>query len=97
MVKFEFRNPTRIVFGEGQIAALQNLIPMGTRVLLLYGGGSIKRNGVYNQVLAALEGCKLAEFAGIEVNPHYETILKAAEVARQANVGIILAVLAAAR
>jgi NADP-dependent alcohol dehydrogenase len=92
MVKFEFRNPTRIVFGEGQIAALQYLIPVGTRVLLLYGGGSIKRNGVYNQVLAALEGCKLAEFAGIEVNPHYETILKAAEVARQANVGIILAV-----
>jgi NADP-dependent alcohol dehydrogenase len=66
MVKFEYRNPTHILFGEGQIAELKGLIAPGARVLLLYGGGSIKRNGIHNQVLAALNGCVVTEFGGIE-------------------------------
>lgn len=92
MVKFEYRNPTHILFGEGKMAALNSLIPTEARVLLLYGGGSIKRNGVYDQVLAALADHEVTEFGGIEVNPHYETILRAAEVARQARSDIILAI-----
>lgn len=92
MMKFELKIPTRIVFGEGQIAALQRLVPAGTRVLLLYGGGSIKKNGVYDQVMAALGECVVTEFGGIEVNPHYETIMKAAHAARQAKCDVILAV-----
>ena len=92
MVKFEYRNPTHILFGEGQIAALKALIAPGARVLLLYGGGSIKRNGVYDQVLATLDSCQVTEFGGIEVNPHYETVLKAAGLAREVASDIILAV-----
>ncbi|WP_204326875.1 iron-containing alcohol dehydrogenase [Rhizobium lusitanum] len=92
MLKFEFKNPTRIVFGEGQIAALRSLILPGRRVFILYGGGSIKRNGVYDQVVHALAGYTLTEFGGIEVNPHYETILRAAEAARTSDADLILAV-----
>jgi NADP-dependent alcohol dehydrogenase len=91
-MKFELRIPTRIVFGEGQIAALERLIPAGTRVLLLYGGGSIKRNGVYDAVKAALGRCTVTEFGGIEVNPEYDTIMKAATAVRKADCDMILAV-----
>ena len=92
MMKFELKNPTHIVFGEGQIAALARLVKPKTRVLMLYGGGSIKQNGVYDQVMLALAGRAVAEFGGIEVNPHYETILAAAAVARRADSELILAV-----
>ncbi|MGN6102582.1 MAG: iron-containing alcohol dehydrogenase [Devosia sp.] len=92
MVSFELMNPTRIVFGEGQITRLRELVAPGTRVLLLYGGGSIKRNGVYDQVMAALDSCEVMEFGGIEVNPHYETILMAADCARKGGSQMILAV-----
>ena len=92
MVRFELINPTRIVFGAGQVGALARLVRPGTRILLVYGGGSIKRNGVYDQVIAALNGCQVVEFGGIEVNPHYETILDAAAVARETDTELILAV-----
>jgi NADP-dependent alcohol dehydrogenase len=91
-VTFRLCNPTEIVFGSGQIAALADLVAPRTRVLLLYGGGSIKRNGVYDQVKAATQKCEVTEFGGIEVNPLYETILRAAEVARKAKTELILAV-----
>jgi NADP-dependent alcohol dehydrogenase len=91
-MKFELQIPTRIVFGEGQIAALERLVPSSTRVLLLYGGGSIKRNGVYDAVKTALARCAVTEFGGIEVNPEYDTIVKAAAVTRWANADMILAV-----
>lgn len=91
-MQFELKNPTHIVFGEGQIGALSRLVPTGTKVLVLYGGGSIKKNGVYDQVMAALAGCTVTEFGGIEVNPHYETILGAAAEAREAGSELILAV-----
>jgi len=91
-MRFELRNPTHIFFGEGQIAELARLVAPQTRVLLLYGGGSIKRNGVHDEVMCALEGSIVTEFGGIEVNPHYETIQKAATVARAARSELVLAV-----
>ena len=62
MNNFEFRNPTRLVFGKGQIARLSDLVGKDKKVLLTYGGGSIKRNGVYEQVIAALKGREITEF-----------------------------------
>lgn len=91
-MRFDLCIPTRIVFGEGQIGALGTLVAPGTKVLLLYGGGSIRRNGVYDQVLAALAACSVAEFGGIEANPHYETILEAAALGKRAGSELVLAV-----
>lgn len=92
MNNFSFHNPTNIVFGEGQISALANLIPEGARILLTYGGGSIKANGVYDQVIAALKGKIYFEFGGIEPNPHYETLMKAVALAKEKQLDFILAV-----
>jgi NADP-dependent alcohol dehydrogenase len=92
MNNFSFHNPTKIVFGEGQIAKLSELLPKNARILLTYGGGSIKKNGVYEQVIKALEGKTFVEFSGIEPNPHYETVLKAIEFAKQHKVDFLLAV-----
>ncbi len=92
MVQFRLKNPTDILFGKGEIAALKDLVPAGTRVLLLYGGGSIKKNGVYDQVMAALKDCNVEAFGGVEANPVYETILKAAEAARRHKSELVLGV-----
>ncbi|KAB2850146.1 MAG: iron-containing alcohol dehydrogenase [Sphingopyxis terrae] len=85
-------NPTRVVFGDGTIAALPRLIPKDASVMVFYGGGSIKRNGVYDQVVVALAGYTLTEFGGVEANPRYETILRAAAQARRDGVDFVLAV-----
>lgn len=74
---FNFANPTRIVFGKGQIVQLSNLIPKDKIVYMTYGGGSIKRNGVYDQVMEALKGYEVHEFGGIEANPDFDTLKKA--------------------
>ena len=92
MVSFALCNPTRIAFGTGTISELSHLVPQDGHVLLLYGGGSIRRNGVHDQVRAALAGRSVVEFGGIEVNPHYETIMKAVDLAREEGVDFILAV-----
>jgi len=92
MRNFIFKNPTEILFGRGMIAELGRRVPAQTPVLLLYGGGSIKRNGVYEQVKAALKDHRVIEFGGIEVNPLYETCLKAVEQVRASQAGFILAV-----
>ena len=92
MQNFIFKNPTEILFGRGMIAELGRRVPADTPVLLLYGGGSIKRNGVYDQVKAALNKHRVVEFGGIEANPLYETCLKAVEQVRANQVGFILAV-----
>ena len=92
MQNFIFSNPTRIAFGEGQIRELRNLLPADARILVTYGGGSIKANGVYAQVAAALEGRTWFEFGGIEPNPHCETLLRAAALARENRVDFLLAV-----
>ena len=69
MENFEYLNPVKIIFGRGQIAKLRGEIPEGARLLVTYGGGSIKRNGVYDQVMSALEGRTVCEFSGIDPNP----------------------------
>ncbi len=92
MNNFRFSNAVEVVFGKGTIAALSELIPSGKTVMLTYGGGSIKKNGVYDQVRHALNGYKIIEFGGIEPNPKYETLLKALALAKQENVDFLLAV-----
>lgn len=92
MNNFTYRNPVELVFGKGTIAELRRLVPQGDKVLFAYGGGSIKKNGVYDQVRAALEGRDVLEFAGIEPNPRYETCMKAVDLCRREGVGFLLAV-----
>ncbi|RMF17808.1 MAG: iron-containing alcohol dehydrogenase [Gammaproteobacteria bacterium] len=91
-MQFEYYNPTRILFGAQQIAQLNRVIPAEARVLVLYGGGSIKRNGVYDQVTEALEGRAWSEFGGIEPNPAIETLNQAVERVRAEKVDFLLAV-----
>ena len=71
MENFTFHNPTRILFGRGQIASLDKELPTEARVLLLAGGGSIKKNGVYDQVIKALGSRHVVEFFGVEANPDF--------------------------
>jgi NADP-dependent alcohol dehydrogenase len=92
MQNFTFHNPTRILFGAGQIGSLRREVPAGSKVLLTYGGGSIKQNGVYDQVKKALEGFEILEFGGIEPNPTFETLMKAVALAREGQVDFLLAV-----
>lgn len=92
MENFNFSNPVKILFGKGQIAALRDELPADARILLAYGGGSIKRNGVYAQVMEALTGFHVEEFSGIEPNPHYETCMKAVEQIQNSHLNFILAV-----
>ncbi len=80
MLNFTFHNPTRIHFGEDQIKAISQEIPANAKVLVTYGGGSIKSNGVYQQVAAALSEHDWVEFSGIEPNPSYDTLIKALDV-----------------
>lgn len=92
MNNFVFHNPVKILFGKGQIAQVAGEIPANARVLMTYGGGSIKTNGVYDQVKAALAGYQVFEYGGIEPNPTYETLMGAVELARQERVDFLLAV-----
>lgn len=92
MQNFEFFNPVNVVFGKGQIQNLNKLVPTNTKIMLAYGAGSIFKNGVYDQVIAALPGFDLIEFGGIEPNPKYETLMKAVEVVKNEKIGFILAV-----
>ncbi|MRI33888.1 NADH-dependent alcohol dehydrogenase [Endozoicomonas sp. OPT23] len=92
MNNFSFQNPTRIHFGKGQIAAIANEIPADAKVLITYGGGSIKKNGTLDQVLEALKSHTVLQFGGIEPNPSYETLMEAVELARKENIDFLLAV-----
>lgn len=89
---FTYHNPTRIHFGKGQIAAIRSEIPENARVLITYGGGSIKKNGTLDQVLAALPQQSVFQFGGIEPNPSYETLMTAVEQARKDKIDFLLAV-----
>lgn len=73
---FNFRNPTRILFGKGSISQLNDYLPRDKHFIMTYGGGSIKKNGVYDQVVKALDGREFEEFGGIEANPDYDTLIK---------------------
>jgi NADP-dependent alcohol dehydrogenase len=92
MYNFEFYNPVKIIFGKGEIAKVGSQIPQGEKVLMTYGGGSIFKNGVYDQVKAAIAGFDVIEFGGIEPNPHYETLMKAVELVKKENITYLLAV-----
>ena len=92
MENFSFHNPTRLHFGRGQIAALDRELPADARVLLLAGGGSIKKNGVYEQVKKALGRRTVVEFFGVEANPDFDTLMQAVELARKENVTWVLPV-----
>lgn len=92
MKNFTFQNPTKLVFGKGQIAKLSNLIPADASLMITYGFGSVKKNGVYDQVVDALKDRKYIEFWGIEANPHVETLRKAIDVGKENNIDFVLAV-----
>ncbi|PZP29952.1 MAG: alcohol dehydrogenase [Roseateles depolymerans] len=92
MFNFSLHAPTKVLFGKGQIAALAREIPPGARVLVTYGGGSIKRNGVLEAVRAALKEHVSFEFGGIEPNPDYATLMQAVHLAREQKVDFLLAV-----
>jgi len=92
MNNFDYHNPTRILFGAGQIAAIAKHIPPAARVLVLYGGGSIKANGTYDEVRAALAGHIVLEFGGIEPNPRYETLMRAVDLVKAEKIDFLLAV-----
>lgn len=92
MENFIYTNPVKILFGEGQIVNLRQELPENARILIIYGGGSIKRNGVYDQVVMALDGLYFEEFSGVEPNPHYETCMQAVEKIQASDLNFILAV-----
>jgi len=89
---FEFHNPVQILFGKGEIAKLGTLVPKGLKVMITYGGGSIMKNGVYDQVKKALEGYDIVEFGGIEPNPKVETLRKAVALGKKENVQFLIPV-----
>lgn len=91
MENFSFMNPTKIIFGKDTIKEISKEIT-GRKVLITYGGGSIKKNGVYDQVIKALASFEFYEFGGIEPNPHYETCMKAVDLIKEKSIDYLLAI-----
>ncbi|MEW4225123.1 iron-containing alcohol dehydrogenase [Rossellomorea marisflavi] len=95
MENFTYHNPTKLIFGKDQVNALTDLIPQyGKNVLLVYGGGSIKRNGLYDQVMDILKNLdvNVSELAGVEPNPRLSTVRKGIDICREDNIDFMLAV-----
>ncbi|MDD6761452.1 MAG: iron-containing alcohol dehydrogenase [Turicibacter sp.] len=92
MNQFNFYNPTKIIFGRDRFNELDHLVPKDAKVLVLYGGGSVKKFGTLDRVLAALPNREILEFGGIEANPRYETLMKAVDVVRAEKIDFLLAV-----
>lgn len=92
MHNFKYKNPTKILFGKDQIANLPKEIPENSKILMLYGGGSIKRNGIYDQVKEALSHYEVLEFGGIPPNPEYSVLMKALKVIKEEKINFLLAV-----
>ena len=92
MNNFEFKNPTKIIFGKDAIKKLEKEIPNDAKVLLLFGGGSIKKNGIYDQVKAALSNVDVVEFGGIPANPEYAILMDALKIIKDENITYLLAV-----
>ena len=92
MHNFTYYNPVKVLFGKGQIQELSQLIPANTKILLAYGGGSIKTNGVYQQVIDNLKNQQIIEFSGIEANPDYDTLMRAVKICQTEKIEFILAV-----
>jgi NADP-dependent alcohol dehydrogenase len=91
MYNFEYKNPVKVIFGKGTIPKVADEIPGNSKILLIYGGGSIKKTGVYDQITNALQDFDLLEFGGIEPNPHYETCMKAVDLIEKENIDFLLA------
>tara|TARA_R110001583_G_scaffold3581_3_gene22493 strand:- start:857 stop:2017 length:1161 start_codon:yes stop_codon:yes gene_type:complete len=92
MNNFDFKNPTKIIFGKDTIEKLKEEIPANAKVLMLYGGGSIKKNGIYDQVKTALAKIDTIEFGGIPANPEYAVLMQALKVIKEENINYLLAV-----
>ncbi len=92
MLNFDFYNPTRIVFGKDRLKELDTLVPKAARVLITYGGGSVKKFGTLDKVIQALGDRAIFEFGGIEPNPKFSTLIKAVEVVKAENIDFLLAV-----
>jgi len=92
MYNFVYQNPVKVIFGKDTISKVAEEIPLNAKIMLTYGGGSIKKTGVYDQIKLALKDVELVEFGGIEVNPHYETCMQAVELAKTEKVDFILSV-----
>jgi len=92
MYNFEYQNTVKIIFGKGEISKVGRNIPKGSKILLTYGGGSIFKNGVYDQVKESVKDFEIVEFGGIEPNPHYETLMKAVEIVKKQNINFLLSV-----
>lgn len=92
MTNFEFQNPVKVLFGKGQIENIANEIPSKSKVLVLYGGGSIKKNGIYDQVMLALKEFDVLEFGGIPANPEYDVLMRAYALIKKEKIDFLLAV-----
>ena len=92
MNNFEFKNPTKIIFGKDTIKKIETEIPKDAKVLMLYGGGSIKKNGIYEQVKTALAKVEVIEFGGIPANPEYSVLVEALKIIKEENITYLLAV-----
>lgn len=92
MKNFDYYNPVKILFGEGKIDQIPAELKHGDKILLTYGGGSIKKNGTYDKVMKALQGFQVVEFGGIEANPKFETLIKAVQIVKEQKIDFILAV-----
>lgn len=92
MQNFDYYNPTHIVFGQDRLNELNNLIPENAKVLVLFGGGSVKRFGTLDKIKQSLGQREVLEFGGIEANPKFETLMNAVELVRDENVDFLLAV-----
>lgn len=95
MDNFAFLNPTKLIFGRGQVERLKTEVPQyGSKVLLVYGGGSIKKNGLYEQVVQLLEeiDVEVFELSGVEPNPRLSTAQQGIDICKDENIDFILAV-----
>jgi NADP-dependent alcohol dehydrogenase len=92
MQNFNFYNPVHIVFGKDRLEELDSHIPENAKVLILYGGGSVKKYGTFEKVVKSLKDRKVFEFGGIEPNPRYETLMKAVDIVKKENIDFLLAV-----
>ncbi|WP_299732385.1 iron-containing alcohol dehydrogenase [uncultured Endozoicomonas sp.] len=92
MMNFNYQNPTHIVFGKDRLQELDQLVPANAKVLVLYGGGSVKKFGTLDKVLAGLGDREIIEFSGIEPNPKFTTLMKAVEIVRAEKIDFLLAV-----
>ncbi len=92
MFPFTFYNPVKIIFGPNSIPKITKELPINANILITYGGGSIKNNGIYDQVVKALSNHRYIEFGGIEANPDYETLMQAVQIVKEKNIDYILSV-----